>query len=199
MAETAALLARLAVGGVFLAAGLGKLLDGRGAGEQAVEYALLPARLARLHGRALPWLELGTGLLLLAGFFLPAGSPLRPLPFYLALVLLASFSLAVVVILARGQEAECHCFGRFGGGRVTGWTLGRIILLMAGAGAGLRGARAGSLNLARVTADVGSMPMLLLALAALAVLAMAAEAGSVGADARRARTARARRERALKE
>jgi uncharacterized membrane protein YphA (DoxX/SURF4 family) len=190
MMETIGLGARLLLGGVFLAAGVGKLLERGGTKETAVEYALLPPRLAHLQRRVLPWLELGIGLLLLLGSFLPASSPLRMLPSLMATGLLTLFVITIAIALARGWEVDCHCFGRFGGGRVTGWTLGRNLALLTLAATGFLGARSDTLSPAQVASSPALTPILVLALAGLAVTAMATEAWRLFAAARRARSPR---------
>ncbi len=98
------LAARLALAAVFLASATAKLLD-RGGARQAVLDVGLPE----------PWTAYGTLLLPLAE--LAVAAALVPAatawPAALAaLALLALFSGAIGVSLARGRDFDCHCFGR---------------------------------------------------------------------------------------
>jgi uncharacterized membrane protein YphA (DoxX/SURF4 family) len=127
------LLVRLSLGGILLAAGASKLADRAGFVQAVLGFGVLPAPLGRLYGRSLPFLELGTAGLLLAGIALPAAAAL-------AVLLLASFVIAVSVALARGQRLACHCFGAASGAQVGRYTLARSVALLCAAGTLLWGA-----------------------------------------------------------
>jgi hypothetical protein len=68
-------------------------------------YELLPRSLRRYGARALPWLELGVALGLLAGAS-------RPLAALIGAALLLAYALAIAVNLRRGRhELACGCGG----------------------------------------------------------------------------------------
>ncbi|MGH8972695.1 MAG: MauE/DoxX family redox-associated membrane protein [Acidimicrobiia bacterium] len=98
------LVARLVLAGVFALAGLGKLADRRGA-QQALEDFGVPGALSGTLVRVLPVVELTVAAALVARGTSRVGAAG-------ALLLLAAFSLAVAVNLARGRTPDCHCFGQ---------------------------------------------------------------------------------------
>jgi len=62
------LFARLCLGGVLIVSGIGKVLDARNSPEALVaQVPFLPPFLARFGARALPWIEILVGALLLVG------------------------------------------------------------------------------------------------------------------------------------
>ncbi|HEX6819908.1 MAG TPA: MauE/DoxX family redox-associated membrane protein [Ktedonobacterales bacterium] len=90
--------------GVFLAAALPKLRSPRAFAMTVVEYRILPLRASLILARLLPPLELLAAMLLLAGIVVRWTAVLLAL-------MLASFSLAIAINLARGRELDCGCFG----------------------------------------------------------------------------------------
>ncbi|MBI3468104.1 MAG: hypothetical protein HY000_34290 [Planctomycetes bacterium] len=92
------------VGSVFLLASLSKLLDQSDAVESVERYGLLPTRFAHLLGRFLPWLELAIAFSLLTGVSGRCGA-------ITAIAMLVAFSVAQTLVLLRGQEVPCGCFG----------------------------------------------------------------------------------------
>jgi uncharacterized membrane protein YphA (DoxX/SURF4 family) len=122
------LLVRLCLGGILLVAGASKLADRAGFVQGVLDFGLLPPSLARLYGWCLPFLELATAGLLIAGIAVPAAAAL-------AVLLLTSFVIAVAVALMRGQRLACHCFGAASGSRVGRYTLTRSVVLLGTAGA----------------------------------------------------------------
>lgn len=126
--------AAIALAVVFLAAGASKL---RNLGEFTValqSYEVVPLPLAPLFAIALVVLELAAGIMWLGWPVL--GSP--AVPILLSLVLLASFTWAIVTNIRRGRSLACGCGGLFPSDEV-GWsTVGRnatltLIVLMPGA------------------------------------------------------------------
>ncbi|MDW8326620.1 MAG: MauE/DoxX family redox-associated membrane protein [Anaerolineales bacterium] len=96
---------RLALALVFAASSLGKLRDFP-AFERAVrDFRVLPGRLVRPGAYLFLASEIAVVALMLAGAGL-----LWP-GFLLAIVLLSLFSLALVMVLLRGIETACACFG----------------------------------------------------------------------------------------
>lgn len=116
--------ARWIVGVVLLRAGAAKLLVAAGDHRVAIsEYGVLPKRLEGSAALVLPWLEIGLALMLMAGIgVLVAG--------VVAAVLLASFSCAITVNLARGRVFDCGCGGS--ARRRISWSLVGWDLLLAG-------------------------------------------------------------------
>ena len=102
-------LARLVVGGVLLVAGALKVIDSQSSVAAVRAFELVPSWLERPIGWGLPFLELGLGLLLIAGLFT------RPAAVAAGLLLVA-FLIGVISAAARGLSIDCGCFG--GGGQV---------------------------------------------------------------------------------
>ena len=100
---------RLALAGVFLAAGGLKVIDVATSVASVRAYALLPAGLETLVGWGLPFVEIALGLLLAAGAFLRVVAAVSA-------VMIAGFIAAVVSAAVRGLSIDCGCFG--GGGVV---------------------------------------------------------------------------------
>lgn len=99
-------------------------------------YRLLPEAAVRPVACALPLVEAAVALGLLAG-------PTRPHAAAGALGLLALFSAAIAVNLARGRrEIDCGCFGPLLRQRLSWWLVGRNGLLALMAAACLPGAAA---------------------------------------------------------
>lgn len=102
-------LARLALAGIFLFAGIAKAIDPSGSVAAVRAYQLLPQALATPIGWGLPFVEIGVGLLLALGLHTrPAAA--------LAAILLLVVIAAVISVAARGLSINCGCFG--GGGPV---------------------------------------------------------------------------------
>lgn len=102
--ETADLAARLLLAAALALAAAAKLADPAGAETGALALGA-PRALARPVAAALPLLELGAACLLLPAATAAAGA-------VLALALLAVFSAALALALARGTEVDCRCFGQ---------------------------------------------------------------------------------------
>lgn len=98
------LVAKLVLVGVFGVAGIAKLADRNGVRRAIVQFGL-PASLASPFAWGLIVTELCVATALLFGPSARAGA-------LAALVLLASFSVAIALNLIRGRHPECHCFGR---------------------------------------------------------------------------------------
>jgi uncharacterized membrane protein YphA (DoxX/SURF4 family) len=100
-------LARLVVGGVWLAAGLLKVSDGAASVRAVRAYRLLPESVVPTVGHALPALEIVVGLALVAGALTRAAAVASSLLF-------VAFIIGISSAWARGLQIECGCFG--GGG-----------------------------------------------------------------------------------
>ncbi len=103
------LVARLVLGGVLLLAGYLKEQSPSTAQMAVRAYRLLPVGIANFFGLALPWLEIGAGILLIIGVTVRYASI-----FGGSLMLL--FVGAISQAWARGLSIDCGCFG--GGGEV---------------------------------------------------------------------------------
>jgi len=103
------LLCRLILGGVLLAAGALKIGNLQKSAMAVRAYEMLPVDLANFLGYALPWIEIGMGLLLIVGASVKICGLLG------ALTMLA-FIIAIAQAWARGLSIDCGCFG--GGGTI---------------------------------------------------------------------------------
>jgi len=101
--------ARIVIGLVLFVAGLAKLRGGERRFTAVVaRYELVPAAVAPVLGRWLPWAEVITGGFLVAGV---ASQPAA----LAAAVLFTVFSFVIGVGLARGHTHDCGCAGPIGG------------------------------------------------------------------------------------
>ena len=98
------LLARLILGGVLIAAGALKVGNLQKSAMAVRAYEMLPVWMANLLGYALPWIEIGIGLLLVFGALVKINGLLG------ALIMLA-FIIAIAQAWARGLSIDCGCFG----------------------------------------------------------------------------------------
>lgn len=103
------LIARLILGGVLLAAGGLKIGNLQKSAMSVRAYELLPVGLANFFGYVLPWIEIGMGLLLIAGVAVSIVGLLGALTMF-------AFVIAIAQAWARGLSIDCGCFG--GGGQV---------------------------------------------------------------------------------
>lgn len=95
---------RLVLGLMFLVAGASKFSDLKGLRKTITEFGL-PAWSAGSLSAALPFAELAVGLCLLLARTAVAGA-------LGALLLLVTFSLAILINMAFGRRPACHCFGQ---------------------------------------------------------------------------------------
>jgi uncharacterized membrane protein YphA (DoxX/SURF4 family) len=103
------LLSRLILGGVLFAAGWLKIFTPAKSQMAVRAYEVLPIWLANFLGIALPWLEVGFGILLIIGVAVRLSAIIGG---GLMLLFIAAISQAWV----RGLSIDCGCFG--GGGTV---------------------------------------------------------------------------------
>jgi len=97
-------LLRLGVGIPLVIAAVGKISSGTAFVEEVKDYQLLPDALAQVYGSALPWVELTVGCLLIVGLITTFAS---------GIAVLTSLSLIIAnaVVLGRGLNLDCGCFG----------------------------------------------------------------------------------------
>jgi uncharacterized membrane protein YphA (DoxX/SURF4 family) len=91
--------ARIALGAVLVLSGVAKVAAGTRWTSQAAALGV-----PRVIAAGLPWLELALGAVVVAGVA-------EPWPAVAALVLIAAFTLWIVVRLARDEHPPCACFG----------------------------------------------------------------------------------------
>jgi len=103
------LIARLTLGGVLLAAGWLKVFTPAKSQMAVRAYEVLPISVANFFGIALPWFEVGLGVLLILGIAVRLSAALGG-------ALMALFIAAISQAWARGLSIDCGCFG--GGGTV---------------------------------------------------------------------------------
>ena len=103
------LLSRLILGGVLFAAGALKIGNLQKSAMAVRAYEMLPVELANFLGYALPWIEIGIGLLLIVG----ASVKICGL---LGAFTMVAFIIAIAQAWARGLSIDCGCFG--GGGTI---------------------------------------------------------------------------------
>jgi putative oxidoreductase len=117
---------RLGLGGLFLAAGVLKLLDPAGFATAIGNYQLVPA-LSAVLAATLPAIEIVVGLGLLVmprSWRAAAGLGVA--------LLMALFTIAAVSAVARGIDISCGCFGAESG-RINVLTIARDLALLAAA------------------------------------------------------------------
>ena len=98
------LVARLIVGVVLIYASLSKIPNSFYFSIQIENYRIVGRGIARMVAVTLPWIELVTGLCLIAGWWL------RPASF-IANGLFLLFIVGIISALVRGLDIECGCFG----------------------------------------------------------------------------------------
>lgn len=97
---------RLVVGGVFVWAGLLKIVEPLEFAQDIKNYQILSQGISFFLALVLPWIEVISGALLILGLFRRAS----------ALVIsgfLAAFLILILVTIARGIDIDCGCFGPF--------------------------------------------------------------------------------------
>lgn len=120
----AVLFARVALGLILLIASLTKLLNRKEVIQAVADYKILPHFLTRPFGILLPWMELGTAILLLSGM-IPTVAGL------LAAILFICFITAILINLLRGRDLNCHCFGQLYQEKVGGRILFQDLILLS--------------------------------------------------------------------
>lgn len=101
------LIARLALGGILVVAGALKIPHPDKSAMSVRAYELLPISVANIFGYSLPWIEVGVGLLLIAGIAVRVNS-------LIGTVLMVMFIIAISQAWARGLTIDCGCFGSGG-------------------------------------------------------------------------------------
>ncbi|MBE7516268.1 MAG: redoxin domain-containing protein [Chloracidobacterium sp.] len=120
--ELTLLICRLFLAVMFTVAAFAKLRDRDGTIKAANAFGVPPA-VAPLFAVLLPLIELTVAALLLFAAVSWFGA-------VAAIILLGTFSVAISIQLAKGNAADCHCFGQWSGQKITKWTLLRNILFL---------------------------------------------------------------------
>jgi putative oxidoreductase len=92
------------LGLVFIIAGTDKIAQPEVFAISIDAYKLLPAFSVNVFALVVPWVELISGIFLLAGVFLRGSS-------LMVVSLLSVFTVAVLAALLRGLQIDCGCFG----------------------------------------------------------------------------------------
>ncbi len=124
--ETAVLVARVVLAGVFLTAAIGKLLDLPGSRRALAQFGV-PPRAASLGGTLLPLAELVIAVALVL-------QPSAQWGGLAALVLMLAFMGGIANVLARGRRPDCNCFGALHSAAAGPRTLARNAALAVVAG-----------------------------------------------------------------
>jgi uncharacterized membrane protein YphA (DoxX/SURF4 family) len=98
---------RLALAAVFLAAGLPKIFDLQGNARAVNAYQLMSWDVAQVVGAVQPFLEVGIGLLLLAGL-------LTRFAAWFSAIAMVVFISGIASAWARGLNIDCGCFSKGG-------------------------------------------------------------------------------------
>lgn len=98
---------RLSLGGILLVAGFLKIDEPDKSAMSVRAYELLPISVANAFGYALPWIEVGIGILLILGVAVRLNA-------LIGVSLMVLFIIAISQAWARGLTIDCGCFGSGG-------------------------------------------------------------------------------------
>lgn len=127
MVASVQLILRLMLALILFGSALSKLRDLATFVQGVLDYEILPRGAAHAFGLLLPYVELGTAILLLSGFFPAVAASL-------VLLLLISFAIAIGVNANRSRPIPCHCFGAIQSSRIGWHSLLRDVILLPLAG-----------------------------------------------------------------
>ncbi len=99
---------RLVVGGIFIWAGVSKIIDPLGFAQNIVNYRVFPEGISSFLALVLPWIEVICGAFLILGIFRSASALLLS-------CFLVVFLVLITVTLIRGIDIDCGCFGSLSG------------------------------------------------------------------------------------
>ncbi|MEO8215645.1 MAG: MauE/DoxX family redox-associated membrane protein [Acidobacteriota bacterium] len=94
---------QLALGVIFIAAALPKIVDPPSFAHMVYNYRLLPGAAINLFALILPWIELLTGLCLALGIW-------KRTAVFIVAAMLIVFIAGISINLARGNAIDCGCF-----------------------------------------------------------------------------------------
>ncbi|MGA7993265.1 MAG: MauE/DoxX family redox-associated membrane protein [Thermoanaerobaculia bacterium] len=101
---------QIALGALFIAAALPKIVDPPGFAHMVYNYRLVPGALVNLMGLVMPWLELLAGIALVLGIWTRTSAATIG-------TLLGVFVVAIAINLARGNAVDCGCFDMSSAGK----------------------------------------------------------------------------------
>jgi uncharacterized membrane protein YphA (DoxX/SURF4 family) len=101
---------QIALGALFIAAALPKIVDPPGFAHMVYNYRLVPGALVNLMGLVMPWLELLAGIALVLGTWTRTSAATIG-------TLLGVFVVAIAINLARGNAVDCGCFDMSSAGK----------------------------------------------------------------------------------
>jgi putative oxidoreductase len=101
---------QLALGAIFVAAALPKIVDPPSFAHMIFNYRLVPGPLVNLMALTMPWVELFCGLALILGIWTDTARAIIG-------AMLAAFMIAISINLARGNAIDCGCFDVSAAGR----------------------------------------------------------------------------------
>jgi len=113
------------IGGVFIYAGVVKVLDPAEFARDIDNYKMLPWQISVASGLYLPWVEILCGLALIARVLYRGG-------LFILTALTALFIVITIVAKARGLDISCGCFGHASKYLSFTWHLALDFLLLAG-------------------------------------------------------------------
>jgi putative oxidoreductase len=115
------------LGGVFVWAGIAKLLDPSAFLSSILTYEIFPRFMAVAAALFVPYLELCVGFSLATGALRRGGR-------WLAIGMTLVFTTLLIQAAARGLDADCGCFGSQSYASEAGytWPIARDILMLAG-------------------------------------------------------------------
>lgn len=114
---------RIVIGGLFIYAGINKVVSVEAFTADVARYELLPSPAVLPVAVYLPFLEVITGLALLTGLFYAGG-------LLLAISMLSTFSFGLITAIWRGLDITCGCFGRGMGDLSPEWAIVRNSVLL---------------------------------------------------------------------
>jgi len=123
--QPARIFCRVALGGVFILAAVGKIAGPQDFAQAVAGYRILPLSAVNLFAIIVPWLELLVGLSLWSGILIRSGVAV-------AAALNVMFIVAAASAMARGLNIECGCFTLSHAHERVGWAIiGRDLALLA--------------------------------------------------------------------
>jgi cobalt-zinc-cadmium efflux system protein len=118
-----AMVVRLILGVIFIAAGAPKILYPAAFAEAVYNYQILPDVLVNLAAIAMPWVEVIVGGMLIVGFWMPGAVLI-----YNGLMIM--FMSALAYNVARGLDIHCGCFSPGSGEPISMETIFRDIMIL---------------------------------------------------------------------
>lgn len=119
---------RVYVGGIFIFASVYKIQEPYEFALSVATYQVLPLGLVNLFALVVPWIELVTGVLLIAGAWTKENA-------FVIMGLMAMFLAALLIALSRGYQMSCGCFAsQEAAEEIGGRTVFRDLLWMVLAG-----------------------------------------------------------------